>query len=95
MHIHAEITIWHQQTDRCDQATEMGMWRRNVQIPNRLGYMSFSLYDRKYEPLVEVVKQFQYLGRMIEETYSDWLTVYQNISKVQGVLWRLVNILLL
>ena len=37
--------------------------------------------------------QLKYLGRMLEEKYSDWPTVHQNISKIQEVWWRLGKLL--
>ena len=42
----------HQKTDRCNQATEIRMQRRNAEISQRAGDTKFSLYDRDDDPLV-------------------------------------------
>ena len=36
--------------------------------------------------------QFKYLGRMLEETDSDWMAVHRNINKAQEVCRRLVKL---
>ena len=55
--------------------------------------MKFSLYDKEVNILVDRVMQFQHLGRMLEETESEWLAVHRNTSKAQTVCRRLVNML--
>ena len=52
MYMHAESLIMHQKTDRCNQATEIRMQRRNAEISQRAGDTKFSLYDRDDDPLV-------------------------------------------
>ena len=55
--------------------------------------MKFILYDREEGTLVEGVMQFQYLGRTLEETDSDWPAVHQKTRKMRLV-WRRLGKLL-
>ena len=51
------------------------------------------MYEREYDPFIEGVKQFKYLGRILEEVDSDWQAVQRNTNKARIVWWRLVKLL--
>ena len=76
MHMHAKRMIRKQRIDRFNQAPEMRMQRRDVEISQRSGEMKFTLYDRGDYTLIEGVTQFKYLGSTLEETYSYCLVVH-------------------
>ena len=50
------------------------------------------MYERGYDPFIEGVKQFKYLGRILEEADSDWQAVQRNTNKARIVWWRLVKL---
>ena len=52
------------------------------------------MYEREYDPFIEGVKQFKYLGRILEEADSDWQAVQRNNNKARIVWWRLVKLLI-
>ena len=59
MHMYASKMIRYQWKDKCNRATEMRLWRRDVGIAQRAGDTKFSIYDREDDSLVEGVTQFQ------------------------------------
>ena len=93
MHMHAEKMTRHQRTYRCNRATEMQLWKRDMEISQREGEMKFRFHNREDDPLSKGVRQFQYLGKTLGEIDSDCLVVHHNISKVWEVWRRLVNLL--
>ena len=58
------------------------MWLKckDVEMAERGGELEFRLYGRQEGALVEVVANFQYLGRSLNHTYSDWPSVQQNVT---------------
>ena len=55
--------------------------------------MKFSPYDWEDYPLVEVVRQFQYIGKTLEHTDNDCPAVQHNIGKKFSVWHSLVKLL--
>ena len=81
-------------TESCNQATEIRLRKRDVEISQREGDMEFSLYDMEYEPLIEGVTKFKYLGKLPWETDSDWPEVHRNIKKAWSFWRSMGNILI-
>ena len=55
--------------------------------------MEFSLHVQEDEPCVEGVSQLQYIGRTLELTDNDCLSVHHNIVKAQASWKRFKNML--
>ena len=72
MHVQKANIIRHQRTGRYNRVIEMILQRRYVEPSQREKEINLSLYDREDYPLVEVVKQFQYLRIMLEHTENDY-----------------------
>ena len=78
---------------RCDQATEMWLRWKDVELAHRVEDVDFNLYGWEDNPLVEGFSQFQYLDRTLNHTDNYWTALHQNIGNVQ-VLWRRLGNLL-
>ena len=81
--------INYQRTEKWNQTTDIQLWGCDVQIAQRSGEMKFRFYDREDKTFIEWVTQFKYLGRIPEETDSDWTAVHINTNNSQAVWWRL------
>ena len=62
MHMHMARLSRHHRTYRCSRVIEMRLRRFDVEISQRSGEMKFEYYDREYDPLIEGLTQFKYLG---------------------------------
>ena len=62
MHMHMARFSRHHRTYRCSRVIEMRLRRFDVEISQRSGEMKFKLNDREYDPLIEGLTQFKYLG---------------------------------
>ena len=54
-------------------------------ISERCGEMDFSLCRRNGDALVDVVANFKYLGRALDQTDGNWPAVRRNYKQVQRV----------
>ena len=75
--------IRHKSTERCNHATEIRLWRRDLDLVQRVGEMNFILYDSEEDSLVEREAQFQYLGMTLEHTYNYWTAVHRTTFRVR------------
>ena len=64
-----------------------------MELYQEAGYMDLSMYYREDYPLVEGVKQFQYIRRTLKHTDNYWPAVHWNIGKAQSVCFQLVDML--
>ena len=67
--------VEHRWTARREKATEMQLSRRDVDIVERCWEMEFRFYRREGDALVELVANFKYLGRLLDQTDDDWPAV--------------------
>ena len=50
-------------------------------MAQRSGEMEFSMYVREGDTLLEVVDQFKYLGRTLDQYDKKWTSIYRNIRR--------------
>ena len=83
----------HKQTARCDQAMEMRLQWRDVDLDQRSWDVEFSIYGRGGYALVAGVAQFNYMGRPLYQYDDDWIAIIRNTRRARKVWVFLGNIL--
>ena len=93
MHMLAARMIRHRRMSRRNNATEMHLGWRDVEMAKRCEEMDFILYGREGGKLVEKVVTFKYLGWPLDQTDDGWLLVRLDIKRERKVWGRLGKIL--
>ena len=75
--------------DKFNKAMERKLRRIDVDISERCSEMEFSMYRGEGGEMVEVVANFKYLGRTLDQMDDDWPAVRQNIMHTRLVLGML------
>ena len=75
----------HRQTDKWNKAMERQLRRRDVHMETRCSDMDISLYREEGDDMVEVVANFKYLGKTLDQTDDDWPVVRRNIMRTRSV----------
>ena len=89
MHIPASRLFNHRHMDKCNKATERYIMRIDVEMAARCSDMEFSLYGEEGGDVVEVVENFRYLGRTLDQMDDDFPEVSENIMCARSVWGRL------
>ena len=61
----------HRRKSICEKAVEMWIRQRCVKMVGRCEDMELILYDIEWDTLVELVANFKYLGRPLDQTDND------------------------
>ena len=75
MHMQAARLFKHRRSEKCHKFTEIRIRQRDVEMAARCGEMEFNLDGEEGYQRVENVLNFQYLGRLLNQTDDDWPAV--------------------
>ena len=93
MHMLAAKLFKHKQADKCNNATEKRLRRRDVEMAERCGDIEFSLEGREVDDRVEVVATFRCPGSTLDQTHDDYLAMRRNIMR-EMLVWCILGTLL-